>query len=187
MWMNAISGKSLKEPWRVKKDPSAMATKYQRPRESSWMPRPGREASLSYDIDDGEKQGGEKPDGEKQDDDEKQDDGETCQHEVGRVGMLRQESAKSVICLEGVDFPKEDFEDGHWMNMVLIPFYSPRGTFVLQLAGKTKAAPAFTVADEEMLAIMGQHFVSVADRLLGKRDRHCEHKCVLSPPSSPQL
>jgi len=78
---------------------------------------------------------------------------------AGEQTECEQALAADVQCVEGVDFEKQNFEAGKWLNMLLIPIVSSRGTYVLQLAGKTQAQ-CFSIADEELLVLAGTPFIS---------------------------
>jgi len=72
-------------------------------------------------------------------------------------------------CVQEVDFPLSAYLKGmakgvghRWSNMLMIPIPTCTGTCVIQIAGKDEEeSQCFTVADEELLVLIGSMFVSM--------------------------
>jgi len=71
---------------------------------------------------------------------------------------VTQALGKEIRCLQDVDFPRKVFEEDKWTNILMIPIPTAEGCFMLQLAGKSDAQ-CFSVADEELLVMVGQQLV----------------------------
>jgi len=75
-----------------------------------------------------------------------------------------QSSSKEVHCVQDIDFPLETFKESKWTNLLMIPLATAEGNYALQLAGKSDAQ-CFTVADEELLLLIGQQLVIMIQQL----------------------
>jgi len=75
-------------------------------------------------------------------------------------------SDKDVHCVADVDFPQALYEETEpkWTNILMVPIPTPDHALVLQVMGKVDAQ-CFTVADEELLVMVGQMLAMIIPQM----------------------